>query len=236
MTHPVIARLRDPDPAVRREACRAAPEDPSAVLLVDALGDALADPDGRVCRAASEALAKLAPDHEVVAELLRRALHGDDPRLRWGAAFTKARLAPPEPALLPALVDALASSESDVRWAAARILVDLGRLHNEALPVAVGLARTDPNPVVRRMALFCLRELAPEETVTVDALLQASQDSDRQVRRAALASMAALRAPPRKIAERLTQVLDDDPDPAARRLAAAALAVARGQKISESSE
>jgi HEAT repeat protein len=227
LTHPVVARLRDPDPAVRREACRAAADDPSAVLLVDALGEALADRDGGVWRAASEALAKLAPHHEVVAELLRRALHGGDPRMRWGAAFTKARLAPPEPGLLPALVEALASRESDVQWAAARILVDLGRLHHQALPVAVGLARTDPNPDVRRMALFCLRELAPDEPATVDALLEASRDADRQVRRAALASMAALQAPPQEIAERLTQVLEDDPDPAARRLAAAALAVVR---------
>ncbi len=203
-------------------------DDPSAVLLVDALGKALADRNGSVWRAAAAALAKLAPHHEAVAELLRRALHGGDPRLRWGAAFTKARLAPPEPGLLPTLVEALASQESDVRWAAARILVDLGRLHREALPVAVGLARTDPNPEVRRMALFCLRELAPEEPVTVDALLDASQDADRQVRRAALASMAALRAPSPEIAARLAQVLEDDPDPAARRLAAAALAVARG--------
>ena len=236
MTHPVISRLRDPDPAVRRQACRAAAGDPSAVLLVDALGEALGDPDPGVCHTASEALAELAPDHEVVTELLRRALHGDDARRRWGAAFTKARMAPPEPGLLPALVDALASPESGIRWAAARIVVDLGRLHPEALPVAAGLARTDPNPVVRRMALFCLRALAPEEPVTVDALLAASQDADPQLRQAALASMAALRAAPPQIAERLTQVLDADPDPAARRLAAAALAVARSQKINASSE
>lgn len=236
MTHAVVAGLRDPDASVRQKACLAAPEDPSAVLLVDALGEALADPEPRVARAASDALAKLAPDHPAVAELLRRALHADDPHLRWGAAFTKARLAPPEPGLLPALAEALASPRSHVRWSAARILVDLGRLHREALPVALGLARTDPNPVVRRMALFCARELAPHEPATADAMLEASRDPDRRVRRGALASMAALVDPPPDITEHLNRTLEDDPDPGARRLAEAALAVARDQKIRESME
>lgn len=244
MTHPVVARLRDPDPAVRREACRAAADDPSAVLLIDDLGVALADSNSSVWRAASDALAKLAPDHREVAELLRRGLRGDDPRLRFGAALTKARLAPPEPGLLPALVEALASNDPDVRWTAARILVDLGRLHQEALPVAVALARTDPSPEVRRMALFCLRELAPDDPVTVDTLLESSRDADLLVRRAALTSMAGLQAPPPKIAERLAQAVEAEPDAATRRLAAAALAVGGGrksgpagaQKISESSE
>jgi HEAT repeat protein len=241
LTHPVLTRLRDPDASIRREACRAAAEDPSAVLLVDALSEALADTDPAVRRTASEALTRLAPVHDAVREALRRALHSPEPRLRWGAAFTTARLAPPEPGLLPALVDALAAAEADIRWAAARILVDLGRLHPEAQPVAAALARTDPNPRVRRMALLCLQKLAPDDPVTVDVLLEASHDSDRRLRQAALASLAALATPParveeRRVEERLARALDGDPDPATRRLAASALAVAQRQKISASSE
>ena len=236
MTHPVLARMRDPDPRVRKQACRAAADDPSAVLLVNALEDALADPDVGVRHAASAALARLAPDHEVVSDVLRRALHDDDPRRRWTAAFTKARLAPPDPGLLPALVDALSAPEADVRWAAARILVDLGRLHREALPVALDLARGDPNPRVRRMALFCLRELAPEEPATLDVLLEASRDRDPKLRRAALSSMGALEAPPAAITERLAQLLESDPDPEVRRLAGTALALGSDQNSKASSE
>ena len=236
MTHPVLARMRDSDPRVRKQACREAADDPSAVLLVDALDEALADPDAGVRQAASDALARLAPDHGIVSEVLRRALHGDDRRRRWAAAFAKARLAPPDPGLLPVLVDALAAPEPDVRWAAARILVDLGRLHREALPVALGLARGDPNPVVRRMALFCLRELAPEEPATLEVLLEASRDHDPRLRRAALSSIAALETPPAAIVERLTRLRESDPDRVVRRLAETALALGSDQNIKASSE
>ena len=74
----------------------------------------------------------------------------------------------------------------------ARIFVDLGRLHGEAYPLAIGLARSDPNPVVRRMAVFCLGKLAPHDDTTADALLDASRDQDRDVRRAALIAIAGL--------------------------------------------
>ena len=192
MSHPVVARLRDPDPTVRREACREAAEDPSAVLLIDALGEALGDPVPAVGRAASAALADLARRHDEVDDLLRRALRGDDARRRFGAAHTRALLGPPEPGLLPALVEAMADADAGVRWSAARIFVDLGRLHGEARLVAMGLARSDPSPVLRRMAIFCLGKLAPGDDSIAEELLNASRDEDSEVRRAALIAMAGL--------------------------------------------
>jgi HEAT repeat protein len=192
LTHPVVARLRDPDPAVRREACREAADDPSAVLLIESLGAALGDPDPSVGRAASRALVGLAPHHADVDALLRRALHGDDARLRFGAARTRARLAPPEPALLPALVEALGDASSEVRWSAARIFVDLGRLHGEALRVALALARGDASARVRRMAVFCAARLAPRAEQTLELLRAAARDEDREVRRAAELELRAL--------------------------------------------
>ena len=184
MSHPVVARLRDPDPAVRREACREAARDPSAVLLVPALAEALADRDPRVCLAASESLAMLAPQHPDAEAALAGALHSDDDRARFGAAHGRARLGPPEPALLPALVGAFADPEPGIRWAAARIFVELGRFHGEAVPVAIGLARTDPNPEIRRMAVFCLAKLAPGEAAAT--LQDAMQDPSAAVRQAAV--------------------------------------------------
>ena len=120
---------------------------------------------------------------------LKRALHADDDRTRFGAAHGRARLGAPEPALLPALVGAFDDPDPGIRWSAARIFVELGRFHGEALPVANGLARTDPRPEVRRMAVFCLAKLAPEEGAASEALEEATRDPDVAVRRAAALSL-----------------------------------------------
>jgi HEAT repeat protein len=223
VTHPLVQRLASPDPVERRAACLAAAEDPAGVLLAEALAGVLGDPVMGVVRAASDALVAIARRAGGVDETLRRALHGDQPLLRWGAAFTVARLEPPGPRLLPALVEALASPDGDVRWAAVRLLVEAGRLHGEVLPLLVGLARGGENAVVRRMATFALRELAPDRPEAAEVLLAGARDGDLHVRRAATTAMASLLDPPRSIAAHLLAALRDDPDAATRRLAALAL-------------
>src|SRR5258705_289173 len=81
LTHPILARLRDRDPAERRDACLAAALDPAAVLLAPGLAQALGDPVRAVWRAASEALVAVAArDGAGVLAALRAALHGGDPR------------------------------------------------------------------------------------------------------------------------------------------------------------
>ncbi len=230
MSHPLVERLTCTDPAERRLACLAVPHDPSAALLTEALSDALGDPVKAVGRAASDALVAMAlgdgdlqPFIEGVDEAVRAALQSKNPARRWRAAFTAARLGPPTPRLLPALVEALASSDGDVRWASAKVIVDMGRLHGEVLPLLVGLVRSGENPVLRRMATFALRELAPDRTEAADVLLEASADDDLQVRRAALTAMASLLAPPARVGERLISLVQEDDDGPARRLAALAL-------------
>jgi HEAT repeat protein len=223
VTHPLVERLASADPVERRAACLAAAEDPSGVLLADALAGVLGDPVKAVVRAASDALVAIRRRAGGVEEPLRRALHGDEPSRRWGAAFTLARLEPPGPRLLPALVEALGSPDGDVRWAAVRLLVETGRLHGEVLPLLVGLARAGENAVVRRMATFALRELAPDRPEAADVLLAGASDADLHVRRAATTAMAALLDPPRQVAAHLLATLRDDPDAATRRLAALAL-------------
>jgi HEAT repeat protein len=223
VTHPVAARLASADPAERRAACAAAAEDPSAVLLADALADVLGDPVKAVVRAASDALVAIGRRSGGVDQALRRALHSDEPTRRFGAAFTAARLDPPGPRLLPVLVEALASNDGDVRWSAARLLVEAGRVHGEVLPLLVGLARAGENAVVRRMATFALRELAPERPEAAEVLLAAARDADLHVRRAATTAMASLVAPSARVAQHLLEALRGDPDAATRRLAALAL-------------
>lgn len=223
MSHPLLARLTSADPEERRSACRAAAEDPAATLLAPALGGALGDPSKAVARAASDALVEIARRAGGVDEVLRRALHGETPALRFGAAVTLARLEPPNPRLLPALVEALASADGDVRWAAARVLVDVGRLHGEVLPLLVGLVRGGERAPLRRMATFALRSLAPDRPEAARVLLEATRDGDLHVRRAAFTALAALIGPPPEVARRLLEALRNDPDAASRRLAALAL-------------
>ncbi len=223
MSHPITARLASPDPGERRAACAAAVDDPSAVLLADALAAALGDPVKAVARAASDALVAIGRRDGGVEEALRHALRSAEPSQRFGAAFTAARLDPPGPRLLPALVEALASPDGDVRWSAARLLVEAGRVHGEVLPLLVGLARVGESPVVRRMATFALRELAPDRPEAAAVLLEAVRDVDLHVRRAATTAMASLQGPPRAVGRHLLTALRSDPDAATQRLAALAL-------------
>ncbi len=221
--HPILARLRSPDPAVRRDACLAAAEDPSAVLLVGALVPALGDPIRAVWRAASDALAAIGQRDPGVWAALREALASDEPRTRRVAALTGARVAPRELRLLPPLIEALASEDGYLRWGAARALVELGRTQGEVHPLLLHLAQADPNAVARRMAAFCLRDLGPDDPRTAAALVAASRDAEIRVRRAALSALGALLDPPREVEERLREALTLDPDGASRRIAAAVL-------------
>jgi hypothetical protein len=223
MSHPIVTQLASADPVERRTACAAAVDDPSAVLLAEALAGALGDPVKAVVRAASDALVAIGRRDGGVQEVLRRALRSDHPAQRFGAAFTAARLDPPSPRLLPVLVEALASPDGDVRWAAARLLVEAGRAHGEVLPLLVGLARASESPVVRRMATFALRERAPDRPEAADVLVAAASDVDLHVRRAATTAMASLLAPPPSVARHLLAALRNDADAATRRLAALAL-------------
>jgi HEAT repeat protein len=224
----VAARLASPDPAERAAACRALPQDPAAALHLDALLAALDDADGTVGRAARDALVAISRDGsgDAVVPMLRSVSRGTAPRARIQAALALARLEPSEPALLPALVAALDAADADLRWTAARVLVDMGRLHGEIVRVLLGLVRGGESPAVRRMATFCLRELAPDQPAAAQALLEASRDADTQLRRAALTAMAGLLDPPAAVIARLREALDDA-DPVAAGLAALALGEVR---------
>ena len=223
MSHPLLERLTSIDPDERRAACLEAATDPDGPMLAGALSEILGDPVKAVGRAASDALVEMSSSAEGVHEPVREALHSSDPKRRWRAAFTAARMAPPEPRLLPALVDGLGSLDGDVRWASTRVIVEMGRLHGEVLPIMVGLVRRGESPVVRRMATFALREMAPGRPEAAHVLLEAVSDDDLHVRRAATTAMASLEKPPRPVVERLLEALREDPDAATRRLAALAL-------------
>lgn len=223
MSHSLLQALQSEDARERASACEACVHDPSAVLLLDARAKALGDSEKSVMRAASNALVALSQHHSEVHELLRHALRSPDLRTRWGGTFTSARVQPPKPGMLPTLVEVMASPDGDLRWAAARITVDLARLHDEAFRAVLQLVDAGDPPAVRRMAVFCLRELAPEDPGAAEALVRASRAADLQLRRAALTAIGALSSLLPEAASRLLEATRGDPDPASRRVAALAL-------------
>jgi HEAT repeat protein len=223
VSHPIVERLRSSKPDERAAACRDAIEDPSAVVLIDALGEALGDPVKAVAHAASDALARLAREIDGVEPVVRLALRSNNASRRWHAVLTSARIEPPTPRLLPPIVEALASSEGDVRWTAARLLVDAGRVNPEVLPLAVGLVTGGEPAEVRRMATHCVRELGPERPESARALLEGTRDSDRSVRHAALTALAGLTDPSGEVFDRLIEVIADPSDAPSRKMAAYSL-------------
>jgi HEAT repeat protein len=223
VSHPLVERLQSSKPDERVSACRDAVEDPSAIVLIDALGEALGDPIKAVARAASDALARLAGEIDGVVPVVRLALRSDDASRRWHAALTSARIEPPTPRLLPPIVEALASREGDVRWMAARLLVETGRVNPEVLPLVVGLVTGGESADVRRMATHCVRELGPERPESTRALLEATRDADRSVRHAALTALAGLTDPSREVFDRLMEVIADPSDAPSRKIAAYSL-------------
>jgi HEAT repeat protein len=224
VTHPLVAALRSAAAAERHAACDAAASDPSAVLLVDALVDALGDRDPGVVRAATRALAQIGREHAGVLVALRPALRAQDARQRIEAAWTWARLEPPPIKLLPAIVSALDELEGDARWRAARLLVELARMHGEVAPVIHNLVGDDQPARVRGTALAALRELEPDAPGTIAAHLAASRDADVGLARLALLGLAGVRAPAPEVSERFAEVAASHRDAECRRIAETALA------------
>jgi HEAT repeat protein len=223
VSHPLVVQLQSSNPDERAAACRDAADDPSAILLIDALGEALGDNVSSVAVAASKALARLAGETDEVEKTVRRALRSDNASRRWHAALTSTRIEPPTARLLPVIVEALASREGDARWTAARLLVEAGRVNPEVLPMVIGLVTGGEPAEVRRMATHCVRELGPERPESTRALLTATRDPDRSVRQAALTAIAGLTDPSREVFERLLEVAADLGDTATRKLAAYSL-------------
>ena len=214
-------RLRVPD----AQACRAAiaelaerggatPEELAA--LADCLGA------GRkaVERPAAEAFAALAARGIPVHDVLLDALASPLPRRRWGAAFALSLAGNPPAATLPVLLETLGADDGDLRWAAASIVM---RLPDRAALVGSLLALvTSGNAAQRKMALYCLRDLEARTPEVEQAVLRALGDADRDVRLAAIATLARLACGRGAAAERLVHALETG-DERVRRAAAAAL-------------
>jgi HEAT repeat protein len=122
--------------------------------------------------------------------------------------------------LLSPLLDALDLEDGDLRWSATHMLATLARQKTEAVEVLLHEARQARTPLRRRMALYAVREVAPERRETREALLAALDADDPELRRAALTSLAKLSEPDEDCLDRTLEILERDPDLRMRRIAA----------------
>lgn len=183
----------------------------------------LASEDRPTQRLACDELARRLPRDPPLREALQAQLREGSRRARFAAAWVLFQAERPTLRLLPALLDALELEDGDVRWSAAHMLATLGRLQGEVYPVLLHEVAEAKSERRRRMALYALRELAPERPETRDAFLAALEDSNPDLRRAALSSLAKLHEPTRACLDRTLGALQDDADPRIRRIAASVL-------------
>lgn len=192
--------------------------------LAGALVLLLGDPSRTRQREAADVLQHLVNDAPALAQALESALGALDPRLRWGAAYTLGHaLRPPPERLWPAVRETLALEDGDQRWAAAELTCELARHHASVRTDVVDTAQGG-SPTMRRMLLYCLRDLGDPELLSVAG--SRLGDEDAGVRLAALAASAqATRSPAETetLSGRIAALVDGDPDAGVRRAAAATL-------------
>ena len=185
-----------------------------------ALAD-LANPRKAIQRPAAERLAEAARTEPSLRARIAASLSSDDPRRRWGAAYALTLLDHAPLDAMPVLLDALGSSDGDVRWAAARLVTRAAR---EVPRLTDDLRRlvTAASPLQRKMALYCLRDMADASVLSRGIVAPALTDVEPAVRLAAMATMAALGPRTTETADLIAALLDDG-DPGVRRAAAATL-------------
>jgi len=206
--------------------------------VVIALLPLLDDPDAGVRGAGLLAMARLrgrraAPEEPlppVLSAHLRddaaRLLDDSDEGVRWRAAYALAEIDLPE--RFPLLAGASESDEDLVRLFAIRGLGRLSGDEDARLAILAATVAGDPDPHVAAAAGEALAGLGRREAVEplLSAAVEVSGPADHHRRQAAVRALGLL-APDSGLLPRVTQVLRaalDDPSPAVRMAALAALA------------
>ena len=150
-----------------------------AALIAD-----LDHPDKPTIRVAVDALISLASASPDFQSILHQRLTESGHRNYWPAAYVLGHLPRPSTVVIQTLIEALDHREPDIRWAIALLLVRIAKTENELLNVLVALCATGTTNQ-KRMALYCIRDLALSDSMSLAALLEALRDADPTVRVAA---------------------------------------------------
>jgi HEAT repeat protein len=141
-------------------------------------------PDKPTIRAAVDALISLATTSPDIQQILHLRLIETGHRNYWPAAYILGHLPDPSGAVIQKLIEALDHREADIRWAIALLLVRIVKKEGDFLNLLVELSKTG-TANQKRMALYCIRDLALSDSVSLTALLEALHDGDPTVRVAA---------------------------------------------------
>src|SRR5437867_4436756 len=141
-------------------------------------------PDKPTIRAAVDALISLATTSPNTQQILHQRLIETGHRNYWPAAYILGHLPHPSGAVIRNLIEALDHREPDIRWAIALLLVRIVKKEGDFLNLLVELSKTG-TANQKRMALYCIRDLALSDSVSLAALREALGDTDPTVRVAA---------------------------------------------------
>lgn len=167
---------------------------------VPALKEALANPEARYW--ACLVIAEIGPDaKETVPELLQ-AVKDEQPEVRHEALMALAATGDTSQATLDAAIAALADRENSVKYAAAYLLGSAGEAAAKAASQIQPLLRSD-DPFLRTVAAWSLcKSNGNNQQVyaqSLDILLRALEDQDRNVRLAAIEAIDDLDPEPSQV-------------------------------------
>ena len=155
---------------------------------IAALIAALDHPDKPTIRAAVDKLIALAETSETVRQALHDRLSEADHRNYWPVAYVLGHQAQPSGVVIRTLLDALDHREPDIRWANGLLLVRIAQQVGAVVTLLTELCATG-SANQKRMALYCLRDLALNDDQSRAAMLQSLEDQEPTVRVAAATSL-----------------------------------------------
>lgn len=194
----VVVLLRDPLPALRRQAVMMLEllEDLARPAL-PALAEALGDPDRYVRWSAARAIGNIGPrEASFAVPGLAKLLADDSNHVRLAAMATleaMGRLAAPA---VPALAQAAMHGDSETRVAAIGVLGHLGPSSGAGAIPALIESLTTSNARVRRAAATVLGSYGPAAVAALPALRRAVGDEDQEVRMCASEAILNILLPP----------------------------------------
>ena len=149
---------------------------------------ALDHPDKPTIRAAVDKLIALAETSETVRQALHNRLSEADHRNYWPVAYVLGHQAQPSGVVIRTLLCALDHREPDIRWANGLLLVRIAQQVAAVVALLTDLCATG-SANQKRMALYCLRDLALNDEQSRAAMLKSLEDQEPTVRVAAATSL-----------------------------------------------
>ncbi len=184
---------------------------------------ALDHPDKPTIRAAVDKLVALADSCEETRQALNRRLAEPDHKNYWPAAYVLGHRSFPSALVIRTLLAALDHREPDIRWANGLLLVRIAQSEAAVIPLLIELCETG-SANQKRMALYCLRDLALNDDESRGAMVQALNDPEPSVRVAAVTSLKVRTDVDAAVRQKLLTVYLQDSDDRVKNVVAVTLA------------